>query len=241
MPNARTIHPTIDGSNIGKILIGDELQERLNLLGHTARQNHEALTEANRVLGEKQREIIEFARKAGEALLEVKRRLGHKTKWSKWRSENLIKPKIMSKETTVIYMRIAREWNDSAVRDALLDDSTIPSIRKINGIIQKITQERVPQKTRKTKRPSEQVDKEKIAGIKKRFSWILTHLDEYEIDILHDDHVAFEIEEYIRNLTRTYVGVFIGDTYPDQPCEPMPPGIRPETHRLYQEEFHILP
>lgn len=127
MPRYRTTHHT-DGPGIGKKLKGDDLEKRLADLTKEVLRHHQAADE-------KLRSWLDEARGAGDALLEVKRRLGHRMKWSHWRRDNLIGPGIMSKETTAIYMRIAREWDNPHVQKARESGKKIDSINGFLKII----------------------------------------------------------------------------------------------------------
>lgn len=122
MPRHKTPHHT-DGDGIGKKLTGRKLKKRLDQLTTQITQHH---NEAQA----KYRGLLDDARAAGEGLLEVKRRLGHRLKWSKWRKRHLIDPGIMSKETCLNYMRVAREWNNPQLVSARVEGMTIDSINK---------------------------------------------------------------------------------------------------------------
>lgn len=108
MPRHRTAHHT-DGPGIGRKLKGPQLKQRLQTLAEEAINHHRQVKEG-------WQGWLEHARQVGEAFLEAKRRLGHRSKWSKWRYYTFIKEGIMSKETICVYMRIAREWEDPPAR-----------------------------------------------------------------------------------------------------------------------------
>lgn len=123
MPRHRTPHPT-DGDGIGRKLTGVALVSRLNTLADSANKHH-AKVQAH------WKGLLDHARLAGEALIEAKRRLGHKTKWSKWRRDHFEG----SKETACNYMRVAREWNDPRIQQATASGVTIDSINKFLQVL----------------------------------------------------------------------------------------------------------
>lgn len=130
MPRYRREHWT-DGDGIGPPLKGVELAEKLESLEIAANVNHrKARMYCN--------SFLEHARLAGEALLEAKRRLGHKIKWSKWRAEHFEG----SKRTSCDYMQIARYWDDERVVAAREAGFEINSVAKVLRIIR--GQERGP-------------------------------------------------------------------------------------------------
>ncbi len=104
MPNHKTPHWT-DGDGIGKKLTGPVLTRRLAKLAETASTHHQQADQMHRVAWQG---WLEHSRQAGEALLEAQRRLGHRSKWSKWRKANFK----ASKETACDYARVAREWEN---------------------------------------------------------------------------------------------------------------------------------
>jgi len=129
LPRHRTPHHT-DGPGIGKKLAGDALAKHLNKLAETVTAEH-------RQAEEKWRGWINHARAAGEALIEAKRRLGHRTKWSEWRKRHFTIDGVttLSKETSCNYMRIAREWEDPRLREARANGIKLDSINKVLSIL----------------------------------------------------------------------------------------------------------
>ncbi len=125
MPRYRTPHKT-DGPGIGKKLRGQDLAKRLDELADMAGHHHSEV--ARHWAG-----WLNHAKEAGGALLEAKRRLGHRKKWSKWRNRNIINT--MSKETSCNYMRIAREWDDARLVHARASGVKLDSIRSVLRVL----------------------------------------------------------------------------------------------------------
>lgn len=103
MPNHRTSHPT-DGDGIGRKLKDLKLCKRLAELKECANKHHVSYMRSSQTM-------LQHAKHAGEALIEAKRRLGHRRKWSRWRNANFDG----SKETSCHYMRVAREWEQPEI------------------------------------------------------------------------------------------------------------------------------
>ena len=72
MPNYQTNHWT-DGDGIENKLVGNALRERLSKLKSDANDHHSKCQQQSK-------SALNHAKEAGEALLEVKRRLGHRSK-----------------------------------------------------------------------------------------------------------------------------------------------------------------
>ena len=146
MPRHRNDHWT-DGDGIGKKLKGGELHEHLKELAITVEVYH-TKAKAN------WRGWLDHARRAGDALLEAKRRLGHRTKWSKWRNRNFIESNIMSKSTSVNYMKIARNWNDARLVEARQNGIKLDSIR---AVLRVLSGTAPPKPDPRDKRPGETI------------------------------------------------------------------------------------
>lgn len=142
MPRYRTPHKT-DGPGIGRKLRGQDLAKRLDKLADMAGHHHSEV--ARHWTG-----WLDHAKEAGDALLEAKRRLGHRRKWSKWRNRNIINT--MSKETACNYMRIAREWDDARLVHARASGVKLDSIRSVLRVLRG---EPLPEKDPRDRLPGE--------------------------------------------------------------------------------------
>lgn len=129
-------------------MTGEELSERLKVLAIGIEIHNNAA--AKFLAG-----WVNHAREAGNELLEAKRRLGHKTKWSKWRYRNLIDPGIMSKSTSLIYMKIACNWDDVRLVEARQKGVQLESIR---AVLRVLNGEAPPAPDARDSRPGETED-----------------------------------------------------------------------------------
>ena len=97
---------------------GPERAKKLKELASSSVHRTEALDEelakaAPHLLAAKDLAIL-----IGEDLNEAKRINGGRTKWTKWRHKNWCKPTGKSKETAVVYARLAREKDSDEVKNA---------------------------------------------------------------------------------------------------------------------------
>lgn len=129
MPRHTTPHWT-DGDGIGPKLTGPALVRRLKELAETANKGYREAEAHHRTINAAWGLWLEHARTAGDALLEAKRRLGHRVKWSRWRNRNFDG----SKETSCHYIRVAREWDNPVVVEAR-EAGLINSINAFNKLI----------------------------------------------------------------------------------------------------------
>jgi hypothetical protein len=201
MPRHNTPHHT-DGPGIGKKLKGEKLTERIEYLTAEITKHHRQATGA-------WRGFLQEAREAGEGLLEVKRRLGHRLKWSRWRQKELIKPGIMSKETSVIYMRIAREWDTPQMQDAMVGGIKIDSINKFMQIARcKPEKQDKPILSAAELRRSMHLD-----NVRKQFAEKLRGLTPCELDLLAEWGQVDELWDGFYEQLRLGVQVCYGEVY----------------------------
>lgn len=99
------------------------VRELTKLADEANRHYHEAVAAWRRAL--------EHARQAGAALLEAKRLLGHRRKWSRWRHANFD----ASAETSRVYMRVARHWDHPRVEQARNQGIEVASINTFLKLI----------------------------------------------------------------------------------------------------------
>ncbi|KAA0141027.1 hypothetical protein FYZ48_07070 [Gimesia chilikensis] len=201
MPRHNTPHHT-DGPGIGKKLKGQELKDRLEYLTAEITKHHwKALESWQGFLNE--------AKEAGEGLLRVKRRLGHRLKWSKWRQRELIEPGVMSKETSLIYMRIAREWDSPQMLAARASGIKIDSINKFMEIVRnKPKKQDKPILSAAELRRSMYLD-----NVRKQFAEKLRGLTPYELDLLAEWGQVDELWDGLNEQLRLGVQVFYGEVY----------------------------
>ncbi len=166
MPKHRFEHWT-DGKGIGKKLTGPALSKRLGELKMQANNHH-------RKVNEHWRGMLDEARLAGEALLEAKRRLGHRAKWSKWRRENFL----ASKGTAINYTTVARHWDDERIREARAAGIEINSINKFLQVLRGQAPEQQPEKTEAEKQ--REGNREEI---RKWFAEKLRQLSDEELEL----------------------------------------------------------
>jgi len=116
------------------------LQEAIALIAQANSEHREAQTYLQGALL--------HARNAGEALLQAKRRVPY-TKWSRFRAKFFAG----SKETSCVYMRIARRWNDNRLKQAREGNMEPESIEGFLAIIRN---------SRPTLKPSKQTKQDSI-------------------------------------------------------------------------------
>lgn len=105
-------------------LKGAALTARMNELATIANEN--AL-----LAGDAQSAFLKYVYAVGEALVEAKRRKGHRTKWTKWLRANFCK----SHRTATVYMRVFSKWNDPRMVEARRADQPVTSLRGVLSIM----------------------------------------------------------------------------------------------------------
>lgn len=210
MPNNKTQHWT-DGTGIGEKLTGPKLTKRLEELAENANSHHQEAEEA-------WQGWLEHARQAGEALLEAKRRCGHRSKWAKWRYRNFCG----SKETSCHYMRVAREWENPGIADARESGVTVDSINKFLKLLRGQPLKAKP----KEKSPSEKKQAELREALRNEFALRIKELNVLELEILADRnwqgmHFFNSLWDTIHERLKTAVAVVYGDI-DDDPREQSP-------------------
>lgn len=206
MPRHSTPHWT-DGDGIGPKLTGPALDRRLKKLATTANKGYQEAEASHRTINTAWGLWLEHAKEAGEALLEAKRRLGHKLKWSRWRNDNFKG----SKETSCQYMRVAREWENPVIVVAR-EAGLINSINTFNKLLrgQPLTTKKPKAKT---ERERELLQKNLLKLIDER----LSRLDDTELLLLtRSDMRAFKsIWEKMHERLKDAVAVVYGDDHDD--------------------------
>lgn len=205
MPHYRTPHDT-DGPGIGAELKGSKLTVRLAHLASEANSHH-------RSVEEHWQGMLLHAKQAGEALIEAKRRLGHRTKWSKWRYHNFRG----SPETSRVYVRIARDWQDPRIQEARFAGVKIESIKTFLSVL------KGEPTTRNIKEPTS--DEQRLRAprdrVQKEFNRRLSELTSYELEILTaPDLETFNgLWDQLRSKLRALVQNLVGDVYEDARAE----------------------
>lgn len=208
MPKYRNRHWT-DGDGIGPKLKGDYLWRRIGQLRTIIIENHGLAVELKKQAEQGWQGYLEKARLAGDALNEVKRRLGHRLKWSRWRQNNLIDKDIMSRSTTILYMHIARNWNDPKLEAARKEGLPLDSIRKVRAILQG-KQPRLSCSHQETS-PEQEAPKKDVLrkylatlvkGILKTLTYDELRILEYNVEELWEE----EIMPRVRNLVAAVYG-----------------------------------
>lgn len=197
MPRHRTPHHT-DGRGIGKKLKGSKLAERLAQLANEANTHH-------RLFQEQWRGMLLHAKQAGEALIEAKRRLGHRKKWSLWRQNNFKG----SAEKARVYARIRREWDDPRIQQARSDGIEINSIKKFLAVLKGYSN---------TRMNVEQKERTERYNVRRAFNVRLNELTSDELEVLAGDGSdTFDgLWDRLRATLREYVQTVIGDVYEDE-------------------------
>lgn len=205
MPRYNTPHHT-DGPGIGKKLKNGELSARLHQLKEEITQHHWNAESAKR-------KWLNEVREVGERLIEVKRRLGHKTKWSNWRDRELINPGIMSKETSVDYMLVAREWINPRIEAARANGVSIDSIKTFKKVLRGQPLNQPP----KSKTEEYQVMYRK--SVRKDFSKEVGRLDYYETELLQCPEVFCDLWGGLFEQLKHYVQVVYGELYDEKEAD----------------------
>jgi hypothetical protein len=226
MPKHNTPHWT-DGDGIGERLIGPLLTVRLNKLSKSANSHHRQANEACQGM-------LEHARQAGEALLEARRRCGHRTKWIKWRRGHFKG----SKETSCHYMKVAREWENPAIVDA--QEAGIP-IDSINRFLKLLRGQPLTKKS-KDKSPSDEQRDELRNALRREFAGKLQELSDLELETLADSNwqgmYTFDrLWDKMHERLQTAVAVLYGEVLyvenDDEDGRPQPdPGLLKATKAL---------
>lgn len=214
---AREPHWT-DGDGIGKKLTGHALAQRLDELADMARSNDREFFQTTRELRRLECRAIEFARAAGDALLEAKRRMGHRSKWSKWRYDELIKHGYMSRETTYAYMKVAREWSNPAIQKRLAAGEPIRSIREFNRILKQ-------KSPIDYECPPRDEEKARQTIIRKQFGALLSRLSSNEWQVIADSEALEQLWDSFRAAMQTYIDEWIAEPEPQK--TKWPRGIKP--------------
>lgn len=131
MPKYRHAHWT-DGDGIGKKIVnkktkglarrdddGQDLTRELTRLEAIICEAHTKAKQQEVEIRKHSANFLQYVKEAGDALWQVHRRLGGRTKWSRWRKTHLIDKHIMSKNTTNDYMKVARNWPDKAIQEGM--------------------------------------------------------------------------------------------------------------------------
>ena len=203
MPKHKTPHPT-DGDGIGPKLTGAALGSRLKTLADEANKHHSEVRA--HWMG-----MLDHARQAGEALIEAKRRLGHKSKWSKWRRERFEG----SKETACNYMRVAREWNDPRIQQARADGVAIDSINKFLKFLRGDS----PDDDNKTPSKRELQIAEARDQLRQEFSARINKLDYLELKVLLENFESRSWPKLHEDLRTTVCQVTEMEYYDERAAE----------------------
>ncbi len=218
MPRYRTPHWT-DG-RIAK-LHGSALTRRFANLAEVANKYH-------RICAENEQSALDCAKKVGDALTEAKRRCGHRKKWSKWRSDNFAG----SKETSCHYMRIAREWNNPKIREAMARGE----IKSINQFLAVLRRKGNP----KSQTTAEQRHVIRLfTKLAKDLNWadqnrLAMHSTAQDVMPKLSDFLLEVLKGYpVPHLVEVYPGEYEINYYDDgdQAEVTMPPGIKPRTQK----------
>jgi DNA-binding transcriptional MerR regulator len=203
MPRHRTPHPT-DGDGIGRKLTGVALGSRLKTLADEANKHH-AEVQA------RWKGLLDHAQLAGEALIEAKRRLGHRTKWSKWRRDHFEG----SKETACHYMRVARHWDDPRIQQAKASGMTIDSINKFLQVLRGQAHE--PRKDTESNSALREMEMDFAREqLRKEFAEKLRKLDYQELKVLGEQFDRRSWQRLYKDLQRTVCQVTESDYYKEE-------------------------
>jgi hypothetical protein len=149
---------TLPGSNeTFRFLWGAALGDRLAVLSGVANDNHSKATAS-------WKGMLNYAREAGMALLEAQKRLGFAGKWGKW-----VKSRFNgSRETAIVYMRIAKHWNHPNVVQAKVRGMEPTSINTFLKLVRGQPQEsKEPMKD-----PERDMRRSVVEQVKTALSWM---------------------------------------------------------------------